>query len=91
MESIFLCFSAICVHKELQNLRGYLQSVWQDSERLSRARAFNTAQEDKIGFKGSKVSGEMLIVDSTGFRMSRATEYIEYRYKLRRRKKWVKL
>ncbi len=30
-------------------------------------------------------------MDSTGFRMGRATEYVEYRHKLRRRKKWIKL
>ncbi len=29
----------------------------------------------------------MLIVDSIGFRMGRAAEYIEYRHKLIRRKK----
>jgi len=39
----------------------------------------------------SKVEGDMLIVDSTGFRLGSATEYIEYRHKLRRRKKWLKL
>lgn len=39
----------------------------------------------------SRVKGKMLIVDSTGFRLGRATEYVEYRHKLRRRKKWLKL
>lgn len=37
------------------------------------------------------VDGNMLIVDSTGFRLGRATEYVEYRHRLRRRKKWIKL
>ncbi len=34
-----------------------------------------------------RVSSNMVISDSTGFKMGRATEYIEYRYKLIRRKK----
>lgn len=42
-------------------------------------------------FESVDIKGDLLIVDSTGFQMSRATEYVEYMHKLRRRKKWVKL
>jgi len=42
-------------------------------------------------FENKKIAGNMLIVDSTGFRMGRATEYVEYRHRLRRSKRWVKL
>ena len=45
----------------------------------------------KASFPEVDVDGNMLIVDSTGFRMGRTTEYIEYCHKLRRRKKWIKL
>jgi len=38
-----------------------------------------------------EIGGSVLIVDSTGFRLGRTTEYIEYRHRLRRRKKWLKL
>lgn len=45
--------------------------------------------EEKFG--NVKMKGDVLIVDSTGFQMGRTTEYIEYRHKLRRRKKWLKM
>ncbi len=37
-----------------------------------------------------EISGKILIVDSTGFRLGRATEYVEYRHKLRSGKKIVR-
>ena len=42
-------------------------------------------------FENVKIKGNVLIVDSTGFQMGRTTEYVEYKHKLRRRKKWVKM
>ena len=45
----------------------------------------------KYELKNDKIAGNMLIVDSTGFRLGRTTEYVEYRHGLRRRKKWIKL
>jgi len=45
----------------------------------------------KYELKNDKTAGNMLIVDSTGFRLGRTTEYVEYQHRLRRRKKWIKL
>jgi transposase len=45
----------------------------------------------KAEFEKGEIDGDILIVDSTGFQMGRTTEYVEYRHKLRRRKKWIKL
>ena len=42
-------------------------------------------------FERMDIKGDILIVDSTGFQIGRTTEYVEYRHKLRRRKKWIKL
>ena len=42
-------------------------------------------------FEEPEIKGNVLIVDSSGFQMGRSTEYIEYKHKLRRRKKWVKV
>ncbi len=45
----------------------------------------------KASVREVEIEGNVLIVDSTGFRMGRTTEYVEYRHRLRRRKQWVKL
>ncbi len=45
----------------------------------------------KAELSNDKIAGNMLIVDSTGFRLGRTNEYVEYRHRLRRRKKWIKL
>ena len=45
----------------------------------------------KAEIKDVKIEGEMLIVDSSGFRLGRDKEWIEYRHRLRRRKKWLKM
>ncbi len=42
-------------------------------------------------FENVKIKGNVLIVDSIGFQMGRTTEYVEYKHKLRRRKKWIKM
>ena len=42
-------------------------------------------------FENLGIKGNVLIVDSTGFQMGRTTEYVEYKHKLRRRKKWLKV
>ncbi len=42
-------------------------------------------------FENVEIKGNVLIVDSTGFQMGRTTEYVEYKHKLRRRKKWLKM
>ena len=41
-------------------------------------------------FESVEINGNVLIMSSTGFQMGHATEYVEYRHKLRRRKKCYK-